>query len=291
MSEAGSIVWPSTTVPLWRLDWRLADSPDQEGIVISSALFQGRKVFHKASLPSLRVQYDGPCGPYKDPLNYNNAQPTQACPNSRVCTRTIDDHGFRGLVIESYHRIGSYRLTHRWIFWQDGLIMPRLLSAGLQCNYNHRHHAYWRFDFDIEGASNDLVLEYNTYTANQGWGPGWQPLTAETARTKNPPSQRQWAVLEKSSRRGFQIIPRAGDGFPDAFSTRDFWLMRYHAEEDLYGRQGSASSDGLDAYLNNEGVDGQDLVAWYCGHLSHVAAHGGDDWHACGPDLRPFGPW
>jgi hypothetical protein len=93
VSESGSIVWPSSAEPLWRFDWRLAHEPQQEGVVITSVRYRGRQVLHKASLPSLRVQYDGPCGPYKDPLNYENAQPTSRCPNHRVCTYSYKSQG------------------------------------------------------------------------------------------------------------------------------------------------------------------------------------------------------
>jgi Cu2+-containing amine oxidase len=291
MSEAGTVDWPSTTAGVrWHFDWRLADSPDEEGIVITSAHYKGHKVFHKASLPSLRVQYSGPCGPYKDPLHYNNAQPTQRCPNTRVCMYSYVSGGLGLLAVESYHRIGAYRLTHRWIFQENGVVQARLYSAGLQCNYDHRHHAYWRFDFDIDSSARNLGLEYNNYQGDVGWGPGWMPLTNELARTKNPSSRRVWAVLNLDSRRGYQIVPGA-DGVADAFSTSDFWLLRYRSEEDKYGRQGNAAGDGLGAYLTNEDVNGQDLVVWYCGHLAHRADHGGDDWHQTGPTLSPFGRW
>jgi hypothetical protein len=291
MSEAGSVTWPSSQEPIWRFDWQLADYPDEEGIVIRAATYRGKQVFYKASLPSLRVQYDGSCGPYKDPLNYNNAQPTSRCPNSRVCLYSYVSNGLRGLSVESYHRISAYRLTHRWVFWENGQVLPRLFSAGLQCNYNHRHHTYWRFDFDIEGATRDLALEYNTYTPDQGWGAGWNQINTEVSRLKNPPSQRSWAVLDLDSRRGYHVTPGANDGTADAFSTSDLWVLRYRADEDRYGRQGSAAADGLGAYLTGEDTVGQDLVLWYCGHLFHDAHDGGTDWHGCGPTLTPFGSW
>jgi Cu2+-containing amine oxidase len=291
VSASGSIVWPSQNEPLWRLNWGLADSPDAEGIVISNAFYRGHQVFYKGSLPSLRVQYDGPCGPYKDPLNYDNAQTTSRCPGSKVCVYSYVSNGLRGLGIESYHRIGAYRLTHRWVFWEHGPISPRLYSAGLQCNYNHRHHAYWRFDFDVDGASNDLVLEYNTYTGNNGWGNGWDPKNTEITRVKNPSSQRSWAVLDKSSGRGYHVIPGPNDTQSDTFSNRDLWVMTYKSAEDRHGRQGNANSDDLQPYINGENVDGKDVVVWYCGHLSHEAHSGGDEWHHVGPDLIPFGNW
>ncbi|GAA3623808.1 hypothetical protein GCM10022419_131840 [Nonomuraea rosea] len=291
MSEAGSIVWPSAQEPLWRLEWRLADSPDQEGIVIRSARYRDHQVFYKASLPSLRVQYDGPCGPYKDPLNYNNAQPTARCPNQRVCVYSYTSNGFRALGVESYHRIGAYRLTHRWVFWEHGWIMPRLYSAGLQCNYDHRHHAYWRFDFDIDNAGRDLAFEYNTYTPDIGWGPGWHSKPSEITRRKWPSSNRRWAVMDLDSSRGYFVLPGPNDGVADAFSTSDLWVLRYRSEEDLYGRQGSAAADGLSTHLTGEDTNGRDIVLWYCAHLGHSADHGGDDWHGIGPNLAPFGAW
>jgi Cu2+-containing amine oxidase len=291
MSEAGSVVWPSAAEPLWRFDWRLADYPDEEGIVIRSVRYRDRQMLYKASLPSLRVQYDGPCGPYKDPLHFNNAQPTSRCPGTRVCTWSYTSDGRRALVVESYHEIGAYRLTHRWIFWDHGWIQARLYSAGLQCNYNHRHHAYWRFDFDIEDSAADIPLEYNSYSPNTGWGLGWNPHLVETTRLKNPPSRRSWAVMDRNTGRGYHLIPGAGDGTANAFSTRDVWLLRYNGAEDRGGRQGSAADDALAPYVNGESLDRQDVVVWYAGHLFHEAAHGGAEWHSVGPDLAPFDNW
>lgn len=289
MSEAGSIVWPSPSEPLWRLNWSLADNP--EGVVISQAYYRGHQVFYKASLPSLRVQYSGPCGPYKDPLTFGNSQTTRRFPNAHVGVYSYVSRGLHGLGIESYHRIGSYRLTHRWVFWEDGQVLPRLYSAGLQCNYDHRHHAYWRFDFDIDGAPDDLVLEYNTYTPNLGWGQGWHTKEREITRVKNTESRRSWAVLNRASGRGYHILPGLYDGRADTFSQQDLWVLRYHAKEDKYGYQGSAFSDELQPYINAEEINGRDVVVWYCGHLSHEAHGGGDEWHSVGPNLMPFGNW
>jgi hypothetical protein len=291
MSEAGSVIWPGPDEPLWTFGWRLADAPDQEGVVVRAARYRGHQMFYKASLPSLRVQYDGPCGPYKDRLTYNNAQPTTRCPNSRVCQYSYLSGGLRALGVESYHRIGAYRLTHRWVFWEDGVVMARLYSAGLQCNDNHRHHAYWRFDFDIDDAASDQVFEYNSYTPDLGWGPGWHAKTYEITRLKNASSNRRWAVMDRSTQRGYLLIPGAGDGAADAFSSSDVWVLRYQATEDRNGLQGDAANDGLAPYLNHEDVSGQDVVVWYCGHLSHDAHEGGSHWHGVGPDLIPFGSW
>ena len=120
------------------------------------------------------------------------------------------------------------------------------------------------------------------------WGRGWTAFGTETSAVKYPPSNRSWAVLDKGSGSGYHIFPEATDGVADAFSNRDLWALRYQGGEDLNGRQGTAFSDALAPYVNGEPMDGQDVVAWYVGHLSHEAAHGGDEWHSTGPTLTPF---
>lgn len=288
MSESGSVTWPSPAWPLWRFNWVLANSPDAEGIAILSAYYRNHQVFYKASLPSLRVQYDHGCGPYKDPLNYDTAQPING--SSRVKAYWVISAGAFGVAVEAFYRIGQYRLTQRWTFWMDGRVSPRLYSAGLQCNDDHRHHTYWRFDFDIDGASNDIAFEYNTTTPNTGWGPGWHVKQVEMSRVKNPATLRSWAVMDRGSGRGYHLVTGSNDGRADAFSTRDVWFMQYRGSEDRHGRQGGASDDGLAAYLNpGQSIAGTDLVIWYAGHLAHHAdPDNADEWHSCGPTLVPF---
>jgi hypothetical protein len=285
MAEYGTISWP-TSNPLWQFSYSLGDYSQPEGLVIRNVRYRGRLMLYKASLPSLRVQYDGPCGPYKDPLTFNNAD---VQPNGRrVAVYDYSIFGFRWLALESYHRIGSYRLRQRWTFLPDGTLAPQLFSAGLQCNDDHRHHAYWRFDFDINGASDDAIYEYNTTTPDIGYGPGWHKKLWETTRLKSPATNRRWAVMDRTQGNGCFLIPDPNDGSADAFSTRDVWFMRYRGSEDLNGNQGTAGADGLDAYLDFENLDGTDVVAWYCGHLGHHAHDGGDEWHATGPRIVPF---
>jgi len=286
MSESGSVVWPSASNRIWEFTYVLGDYAQPEGIAIRNVRYRGRLALYKASLPSLRVQYSGSCGPYKDPLTWDNAS---VQPNGRRVSVYTYLSGFLPvLAVESFHRIGSYRLRHRWSFSLTGTILPELFSAGLQCPYDHRHHAYWRFDFDINGAANDAVYEYNTTTPNIGYGPGWHKKWMEISRLKNPPTRRCWAVMDRSAGNGYFIFPGPHDGTADAFSTRDLWVMRYRGGEDRQGNQGDAWDDALAAYLNGENCDGQDVVVWYCGHLSHHAHDGGDEWHQVGPRLEPF---
>jgi Cu2+-containing amine oxidase len=150
--ESGYVVWPSSSNPIWKLSYSLENSPDEEGIVIFDVFYKNHKVFWKASLPSLRVQYaNNVCGPYKDPLHYNDARYINCGGSSvKVCKGVFFDQGRAHVYLQSYYTIGNYRLTQYWTFREDGVIFPLLWSAGLQCNANHKHHAYWRFYFDID---------------------------------------------------------------------------------------------------------------------------------------------
>jgi hypothetical protein len=252
---------------------------NSEAITFRDVFFRGVKVLHKASLPMIRVQYDSGDGPYKDPLSISNMQgPVQVYEHVQ---------GLRHIVIESFHRIGNYRLVNRWFFRSDGVILPQLHSSGLQHPANHRHHVYWRFDFDIDGAASNLALQHALTSTNWGYGPGWIPRTTETATIHI--GDNVWAVLKKGTSRGYTIRRGDFDGASDWFSTIDVAVTAYHGSEDLKGALGTAWDDRIATHVNNENIDGSDVVMWYVAHLGHVVHGGDDEWHVCGPLLFPFG--
>lgn len=285
MAESGSVSWPAGN-PVWQLTYHLGDSAQPEGLVLRQVRFRGKLVLWKASLPSLRVQYEGDkCGPYKDPLHAQNAVPW---PNGKLVK--VYDYvvgGQRCLALETYHTIGSYRLRQRYILTPEGQIQPAMFSAGLQCPYDHRHHVYWRFDFDIDGPGSDSIFEHVAGRGDIGYGPGWTKYWSEASAIKQANPTR-WAVMDRRTQSGYFIVPGSGDGVADSFSRRDAWFMRYRWSEDKQGNQGSPWGDELDAYLNGENVDSTDVVLWYCGHLSHHHHDGADEWHSVGPILAPF---
>jgi hypothetical protein len=288
---SGYVSWPNPQNPIWQFSWGLTSDP--EGIAIYGARFRRHLVLYKASIPSLRVQYDGPnpCGPYKDPLNEADAQAQAPCYFSKVCSYSINLFGLSGIRVQAFHRIGQYRLIERWDFMENGWVYPRLYSSGLQCPRDHRHHVYWRFDFDINEATPNLVLEYNTNTPNLGYGPGWHKKAFEISRLKNPTYKRSWAIADKTTWRGYHLLPGVNDGYADSFSHYDLVVLRYHYAEDKHGNQGDAYDDALGPYLNGENIDGQDVVLWYVSHLFHHVEGGGDEWHGVGPSLAPFRNW
>lgn len=278
MSVSGRVNWPPEA-PVWSFLWELLDG-DSEAIAFRDVHFRGKKVLHKASLPMIRVQYDSGNGPYKDPLSVGNM-------DRPVKVYEHQQSGFRHLVVESYHRIGRYHLLNRWFFRADGLILPQLHSAGLQHPSTHRHHTYWRFDFDIDGASNNLALEHTPgVSTNWGYGSGWRPMLGEQALLNT--SNNSWAVLRKQAPYLGYLIQRGEfDGRADGFAGWDGAAVAYRGQEDLKGRLGTATDDGLYQHVTGENIDGGDVVFWYVAHLNHHY-HGPEfEWHVCGPRLWP----
>ncbi|MFI7002313.1 hypothetical protein [Nocardia sp. NPDC050175] len=279
MSSSGTVSWPPEA-PVWKFLWEVLDGKS-EAIAFRDVYYKGIKVLHRASLPMIRVQYDGGAGgPYKDQLSSGNMQRPVA-----VYEGTNPDYRF--LVVESYHVIGRYRLLNRWIFRSDGIILPQLYSAGLQHPANHRHHTYWRFDWDIDGAANNLALQHALTSQDWGYGPGWIPRTSELSSIHI--GDNRWAVLKKGTGRGFLIDKGPFDGASDWFSRLDVAITAYHGPEDLGGALGGPNDDEIWRHVNGENTDGADIVMWYVAHLAHEAHDGGDEWHVCGPILRQFG--
>ena len=299
--SAGHVRWPPDR-PVWDFHWQLAGHPDSEGIAFTHVRYKDHLVLFKASLPMIRVQYDyspiplfGTTGPYKDQLSADNAFliessfPFPLRWRSGVTVREgVSREGLRFLVVESPHTIGHYRLTNRWIFREDGVILPQLYSAGLQFLANHRHHVYWRFDFDIDGHRDNLALNrLDWWPQNWGWGPGWRPITYESFY--NRPVTSSCVVLNTTSGRGYRVLPGPFDGEADGFSAVDFLVHRFRFGEDHRGALGSPTDDELGTLVRGESTDRTDVVLWYCAHLAHEWTDGGDEWHVCGPILQPFG--
>lgn len=279
MSVSGRVAWPPEA-PVWTFLWELVDG-DTEAIAFRDIYFRGKKVLHKASLPMIRVHYNSGNGPYKDQLSIGNMQ-------GPVKVYEHNQSGYRHLVVESYHKIGRYHLINRWFFRSDGLILPQLHSAGLQHPSTHQHHVYWRFDFDINGAGNDVFLRHFPNEAtNWGYGPGWKPSGWENVIVDYVGSGRASAILDKSANLAYVIQRGPNDEEADAFSWYDGAAVVYHGSEDLRGKLGSASDDGLYQQVSGEPIDGADVVFWYIAHLHHHYPGPDGEWHVCGPLLWP----
>lgn len=192
------------------------------------------------------------------------------------------------LILTTQVQAGWYRYIQTWTFYPNGVIEPRFMFTADNTNPDmvkkpHNHHAYYRFDFDIDGWQND-VLEYFNSTDNK-----WHIIGKETNQ-KHSNTATKWRARDKGKNIGYEVIPSVEDHtIQDAWSVADIWALHYHPSEldDGGGTHANAKAH-MNDQMKGENLDGQDVVLWYrVGHR-----HGGtSNCSSAGPTLRPFGKW
>ena len=285
----------------WSLDWAVRD---MAGLVLLDVRYNDKLVMHKASLPVIRVRYEPEpggkiCGPYADRIVWGNpflALPLLSrlprlidfgppCGSKKVCQYSSTRGGVEWLTMGVYATIGAYHLRHEWHLSRDGQIEARLFSKGLSCAADHGHHAYWRFDFDINGPAGDQILSHQGSPSSGNFSVNYYQ-TEQNDVKGHPALNRRWLVRDQASAHLVWIFPGVDDGAldPYGFSTKDVGLRAYQSAEDQPWPFGPSGHLG---YLTPpESVDTRNIVFWYVGHLYHQAAGGADHWHEIGPTLR-----
>ncbi len=312
--------WPEGA-PVWEFCWlRPADSsgPSGSGLEIRDAYYRGVLVFKRAHVPILNVDYDpGGCGCFRDWLHSEHTYRTDnqvepgyyepPYPAETVCDRATNplvppgdcpwgepEPCLNGVSAESFPDhlrltsqadAGWYRYSLRWEFYEDGTILPSFGfgTYNTSCSgATHRHHAYWRFDFDIDDAGSDTVSQVG------GSLPG--PIAQEAERTWEEGGV-SWEVRDSVSGRGYLLTPGPQDRLlpVDAFSKNDLMVTLYHSNELSDSGGGCAVNPG--SIVNGETVLDTDVVMYYRGGVRDVV---GVDIHLCkvaGPVLTPIGEW
>jgi len=197
------------------------------------------------------------------------------------------------LVIWAKFQCGNYQYVHRWEFSADGSIHPEMGLGGQLWQWNpgpdglpggraHIHNFYFRLDFDIVSAANNLVQRFEHTSLNVLAGDSWSSIPTETKQTADPSKFTTWRIVNKTPKangqlRGYELIP-GSDGGPDgSYSTADLWVVRYKAGSE--DGADVACNDGVlgSVYANGESVDGQDIVVWYCLRHHHLPRHKGEE--------------
>ncbi|HLA63306.1 MAG TPA: T9SS type A sorting domain-containing protein, partial [Rhodothermales bacterium] len=208
----------------------------------------------------------------------------------------IEDFGTE-LVLTGNMQAGWYRYRMKWHFYPDGRIWPEYSysAASATCtSASHRHHAYWRFDFDLEGTpTNDVIREVNPATSTT------TQFTTEVQRTWGTAADGvYWTVRDGDSNVGYDIVPSTVDRLLaiDSFSKLDFMALQYHAG--VYDDGVTSLSDCAihqermvdtpGASTAPENIVGVDTEVWYRSSALH---NGGNPWECdiVGPSLRPQG--
>ena len=318
----GHIAWP-VGAPVWEFDfYRPANRTTSQGtgLEIRNLTYMGRRVFERASVPVLNVEYDaGGCGCYRD-WQYTesryvapaaaggtaasgyvdavagqvttNCERTTSQPNGQIYGTdlgsfngvSVEDYGTE-LILTGHTNAGWYRYRVKWHFYTDGRIWPEYSFASTQnsCTQrSRRHHAYWRFDFDLEDTpSNDIVTERSSAGVVT-------TFDTEARRTWASDPGTTWAVTDGTTGAGFTIEPSTADRrLPvDAFSKADVLVLRYKAGEIDDGISiGSGCAFQFEPWLNSETVNNADNVLWYRSSSARTTG----TCELVGPTLRAFG--
>lgn len=302
--QGGSVLWrflvvrPSASSGYWG-----------SGVELRYVDYRGRRVLYQAHVPILNVLYDGnACGPYRDwqwQEGMLQASGNQVAPGFLLCTtpaKTILDTGsdvgtFLGVaiyvqgqevVLVSEMQAGWYRYISEWRLHANGTIRPRFgfdaTSSSCVCN-RHHHHVYWRLDFDIETAGDNLIREFNNPPIIPGTN--WHTKSYEIMRLRSPSHNRQWRVENATSGKGYTIVPGANDGTAagDYYGKGDLWFLRYHPGE-IDDSPIVGTEIQIDKYKNGEPLLNQDVVVWYGAHFTHDIS-GPPVNHVVGPNLYP----
>ncbi len=302
------ITWP-TVNPIWDFCWTRPAStmqPDGEGIRITEVFYKGRKVWKDGGIPVLNVKYaPGGCGGgglcYRDWFDQEKAFTCAPVPSTGYCTATTtavstvcnhpntDAGTFSGVAVvdkgtsiklTSQAQAGWYRYIATWEFFADGRIHPGMDITAVQNScvaFTHRHHAYWRFDFDLDGNTNNFAESVGQSVSTR--------IATERTWTDKTNERSQWRFGRVGSSTRAYVARDSKDGFADGdtFGKIDGAVLAYKSNE-LHD-----SSSGCDIniapFVTTESVNNTDLVLWVHSEVDHVGEPGG-----VAADCSMFGP-
>lgn len=344
-----TVAWPEGD-PIWEMTIvrpSQSSGPDGGGLEIRDVSYNGRLVMKRGHVPVLNVKYEAGCNCFRDwqdaevrfvadnplpspnnwvaeatagtvqtmcdaaPANCSGNTCSDVGSHNGVAVERFDDR----LVLTTHLSAGWYRYTMRWVFHEDGTIQPLFgfTSTGTACTTNpRRHHAFWRFDFDIEGAENDYVAEHRgdeviplALETRRSWSEDWPFLGNETAHgfpigADNPPS---WSVMDTETGRGYLLTPSEADlltpmnpqtGIPalDDFAKEDVVVSLYDPSEltDGFSSCQARFEEGTNAVVNQENTYGEDVVLWYRSGVTKPHSDASTCYES-GPILTPIGDW
>ena len=279
------------------------------GVELRRVAYRGKRVLFRAHAPILNVQYDNnACGPFRDwswQESRIQATGTDVAPGIRRCPAPAqtslesgtDTGNFLGVaiynvgeetVLVSEMEAGWYRYVSEWRLHADGTIRPRFgfsaVTDSCVCN-KHHHHVYWRLDFDIVTAENNVVREFNSPPL---FPPSnWHTFQFEAKRRRNSERSRRWQVRNSQTGDAYTLFPGPDDGIADDFGRADVWVLRFHEGEidDGAVADGPPFAADIDRFWNGEDISDQDVVVWYAAHFTHDVEE--EIGHYVGPTLRP----
>lgn len=316
------VTWPSPN-PVWDFCWIRPDAStaaNGSGIELRDVKYKGTLILAQAHLPILNVKYapnpnNGCGGPnlcYRDWLWQEQAFSCSPSPSAGYCTgattspTTVCDHpgtdagSFVGVAVEdrgtslrliSQCTAGWYRYIPVWEFFPDGTIQPQFVATSVDHScvaYTHEHHSYFRLDFDVNGSAGNFVDEVLS-------GNTLQRVTSERSFIDTSPARSKWRIGNASSPFVVEVSRNAGDGaagdspgVPNDFPIADGWVLAYGANQLTDSSPILGCAANLNAFDNNENVNGADVVLWVRAAALHQGEAGGQaqDCSMVGPTIK-----
>jgi hypothetical protein len=296
LPNSGFVVWGA-----WKFDYEVGDE-NEEGLVLKNVRWKDVKVLHKASLPVIRVKYRGDgesigdgCGPWMDQIDWGAIEKRNDAP-TKVFHRIWGDH----FEIAIYAEIGGYYLWQSYVFRAaSGEMFPKLYSSGWSCGESrnekdHKHHPYWRLDFDVAGAKNN-VYQFNNFANNANQTAAGLFETEGSSRRTSDQPRMWWRIYSETGERNVKV-EILGNELRDPAGSPWFEFSKYDASVRLYKSKEDEEWDfgakGNLGYANPpESLLGKrDIVFWAIGHLTHLwtqADQNNPHWHDRTVSIRP----
>ncbi len=306
------------------------------GIEVRDVKYRGKSVLKRGHAPILNVKYHpGGCGSFRDwqdsegwfvapDAGSQNPLPGyRILADGQIATTIVetgsDTGNFQGvaiyqqdggpgvgnqLVLVSEMNAGWYRYIMEWRFANDGTIRPRYgfgsVSNGCVCRARN-HHVYWRFDFDIVNANN------NVFKIERG-RKFLTPITTESKLFRNYQTNKSILIQSASGDEAYQLTPNITDeeaynmegSVLQTYGAGDLWIMQFKGTPSAPAElddPNTSSAANLDPWVNGESLGGNDAVIWYGGHQFRNDASSLTNFdrsgltiggvHTIGPDLRP----
>jgi Cu2+-containing amine oxidase len=156
----------------------------------------------------------------------------------------------------------------RYYFHKSGRLEPVLYSSGWSCGQNrsekdHKHHPYWRLDFDIDGTNNRVshILSTNAGTTSTATYSTESGFTAPTNT-----NVLVWTIANSNTGKSIRLSSPSNEradslGSPwFGFGQRDMHVCRYKGSEDIGWDFSSTSQLGF--FTPPEATENTDIVFW-----------------------------
>lgn len=260
----------------------------------------------------------------------NEFRPTTSCDRSQHPTQSYGDCPFQlpgrvagdcfsGVAIEdrgdhvvltAHYNAAWYLYSSRFYFFADGSFSPEFGFGNRDGTGNgttHWHHNYWRLDFDIEGAANDVIAEDGVVQTTE-----FATRRCNASTTPSCANERRWEVRDTVTGRGYRLVPSSADYVsPTNQSGRNLHTVdvlgtvyKFTTFEEQTDR-GNTNNLGDCAFMhdnlaNGEDLDGAagegtDVVLYYrSGVRDMTSSPGPQDSMVCktaGPVFTPLGDW